>query len=281
MMEPHIAMEPNDTHCGLSDDELNAWLDGRLTDEQRRIFELRLAGDSSARATVAAYQRQHDALRDLHRSLLDEPVPPPLESAARQLTESRQRQDLWWRWGGLAASLALTFATGWFSHGQWTAARSDRTLASRPADPARTFVQQAAVAHAVFAPETRHPVEVSAAQQEHLVQWLSRRLGHPLKVPDLSGQGYELVGGRLLPGDDGARAQFMFQSASGERVTLYVGAMENAAGTAAGPETGFRFTGAGPVPGFYWIDQGFGYAIAGHLSRDQLFQVAQAVHGQL
>jgi anti-sigma factor RsiW len=40
----------------------------------------------------------------------------------------------------------------------------------------------------------------------------------------LASQGYELVGGRLLSGDGGARAQFMFQNAAGLRLTLYLGA---------------------------------------------------------
>ncbi len=53
-------------------------------------------------------------------------------------------------------------------------------------------------------PEVRHPVEVTAAQQDHLVQWLSKRVGRPLKVPVLAAEGYELVGGRLLSGDGGA-----------------------------------------------------------------------------
>ena len=65
--------------------------------------------------------------------------------------------------------------------------------------PARHFAQQAAVAHAVFQPEVRHPVEVTAAQQEHLVQWLSKRLGRPLKVPVLSAQGYELSADACCP----------------------------------------------------------------------------------
>jgi anti-sigma factor RsiW len=47
------------------------------------------------------------------------------------------------------------------------------------------------------APAVRHPVEVAAAQQEHLGQWLSKHLGRPLKAPDFSTQGYELVGERL------------------------------------------------------------------------------------
>ena len=127
----------------------------------------------------------------------------------------------------------------------------------------------------------RHPVEVAAAQQEHLIQWLSKRLGRPLKVPDLSGQGYELVGGRLLPGDNGARAQFMYQAPGGERVTLYLGALDVGADATARQETAFSFSGTGPVPGFYWVDQGFGYALAGKLSREALLQLAQAVYQQL
>jgi anti-sigma factor RsiW len=153
------------------------------------------------------------------------------------------------------------------------------------------------MAHAVYQPEQRHPVEVPAAQQEHLVQWLSKRLGRPLKVPLLTAQGYDLVGGRLLPGDTGARAQFMYQNMAGERVTLYLGALVPTpaaqslprAGPAApsfqptprASETAFRFTEEGPVPGFYWTDQGFGYALSGQLSRPALQALAIAVYQQL
>ena len=135
------------------------------------------------------------------------------------------------------------------------------------------------------------------AQQAHLVQWLSKRLGRPLKVPLLTAQGYELVGGRLLPGDTGARAQFMYQNGAGERVTLYLGALAPAAAAkpsrSAGPagpttpptpqpaDTAFRFTQEGPVPGFYWMDQGFGYALSGQLSRPALQVLATAVYQQL
>jgi anti-sigma factor RsiW len=45
-------------------------------------------------------------------------------------------------------------------------------------------------------------------------------------VPQLSSQGYELVGGRLLPGGDGTAAQFVFHNPAGQRITLYLGATE-------------------------------------------------------
>ena len=114
------------------------------------------------------------------------------------------------------------------------------------------------------------------------MQWLSRRLDRPLKVPDLSSQGYTLVGGRLLPGETGARAQFMFEDAAGERVTLYVGTLDaRAAGRPAAAETAFRFASEGPVPSFYWVDQGFGYALAGRLGRPELLSLSETVYRQL
>ena len=147
---------------------------------------------------------------------------------------------------------------------------------------AREFVHAASVAHSVYAPERRQPVEVVAAAQQHLVQWLSKRLDRPLKVPDLSGLGYVLVGGRLLPGEDGARAQFMFENPAGERVTLYIGALDaSAPGSRKPQETAFRFSADGPVPSFYWVDQGFGYAIAGKLPRETLMQLATVTYRQL
>ena len=81
---------------------------------------------------------------------------------------------------------------------------------------------RAARAHLVYAPEVRHPVEVDAKEQDHLVKWLSKRLDIALKVPVLASEGFELLGGRLLPGPEGPVAQFMYQDASGKRLTLYV-----------------------------------------------------------
>lgn len=227
-----------------------------------------------------AWQVQRDALRRLHSEVLDEPVPPALEAAGRRVAQRQGERARWARWGGMAASVAGAFVAGWLVHAQAWAPRAGASLAQAPI--AREFVRAASVAHAVYAPEKRHPVEVAAAEQQHLVQWLSRRLDRPLKVPDLSTEGYTLVGGRLLPGDDGARAQFMFENPAGERVTLYIGALANAAPVGgASRETAFRFASDGPVPSFYWIDQGFGYAIAGKLPRETLMRLATVTYRQL
>ncbi len=267
-------------HPLVSDDELHALVDGRLAPAAQAALQARIDADPRAAETLAAWQRQRQALRMLHATLDEEPAPPLLLQAARQATAAREQAARWRRWGGMAASVLLAFGLGWMGHARLALTGATDGVAGG-ALQAREFARQAAVAHAVYSPEVRHPVEVAAAQQEHLVQWLSKRLGRPLKVPTLAAQGYELVGGRLLPGDDGARAQFMFQNAAGLRVTLYVGAMTGPGAQAAARETAFNFSSDGPVPGFYWVDQGFGYALAGKLSRAELLQLAEVVYRQL
>jgi anti-sigma factor RsiW len=256
--------------------ELHAYVDGRLDAARRAAVEARLAQDSEAAARVDAWWKQREALRALHAEVLDQPVPAHLLQAAQQLQHRSQRMGQWQRWGGMAAAVLLSFALGWGAHMQWQGS----SAVAGGARPVVAFAHQAAAAHAVYMPEVRHPVEVEAAQQQHLVQWLSKRLNRPLKVPNLAPAGYELVGGRLLPGDNSARAQFMYQNAAGERVTLYVGSVEGAKAKGM-EETAFRYAAEGSIATFYWVDQGFGYALSGRLPRQGLLQLAESVYKQL
>jgi anti-sigma factor RsiW len=135
---------------------------------------------------------------------------------------------------------------------------------------------RAARAHLVYSPEVRHPVEVEAKEQDHLVKWLSKRLGMPIKLPVLTAEGFELLGGRLLPGPHGPVALFMYQDASGKRITLYVTPPHK--GDAV---TAFRFAKEGPVSVFYWIDGDCGFAISGEIDRPALSRVAALVYRQV
>ena len=139
------------------------------------------------------------------------------------------------------------------------------------------IARRAALAHATYSPEVRHPVEVGADQEQHLVAWLSKRLGGEVRAPKLDGEGMALVGGRLLPRDPGPVAQFMYQNAQGRRVTLYVrteGLDQR--------ETAFRFAREGRVRVFYWIDRKFGYALSSaDMDREELLKLANVVYRQL
>jgi anti-sigma factor RsiW len=139
------------------------------------------------------------------------------------------------------------------------------------------LARRAAVAHAVYSPEVRHPVEVGADDEQHLVTWLSKRLGAKVRAPKLDEVGMSLVGGRLLPGDSGPVALFMYQSQNGRRLTLY---MRTEA--ASNRETAFRYVRENNVGVFYWIDREMGYALSSaDLSKDELLRLANLVYKQL
>ena len=134
---------------------------------------------------------------------------------------------------------------------------------------------QAAVSHAIYVSEVRHPVEVGVDQEAHLVAWLSNRLGAKLNPPNLQDVGYQLIGGRLLPGDRGKVAQFLYQDGARTRLTLYV--RPNAPKTS---DTGFRYANEGGIDVFYWIDGPFGYALSGNTGRDDMLRLATLVYRQ-
>lgn len=243
----------------LSESDLHAYADGQLDDVRRVQVEARLAHDAEALESVRVWREQNEALRALYNPVLNEPVPQRLLAARPSLGR--------WPYYALAAgAMGLSFGLGWMSQSY----RTDRFV-----DTA-ALPRRAAVAYAVYAPEVRHPVEVGADQQDHLVKWLSKRLGNELKVPVLTQQGYDLVGGRLLPGGKGPVAQFMYQDAKGQRITLYVSVRD-----AEPRDTAFRFSQEDKVAVFYWIDGKLGYALSAEMDRARLLSVATVVYRQL
>ena len=202
-------------------------------------------------------------LHERFDSVLLEPVP----------TRLQLRRPPWVGYARAAAILVAGIAIGLALPYAWNGPPGGGASARAPA---QAFAARAARAHVVYAVEVRHPVEVDASQQEHLVAWLSKRLGTKLSVPVLADEGFELLGGRLLPGPEGPVAQFMYQEAGGKRLTLYVSARGRDEG-----ETAFRFAREGSVSVFYWIDGRWGYALSGEVDRAQLSRLSTSVYRQL
>lgn len=255
-----------------SETELHAWVDGQLAPKRAAEVAQWLAAHPDEAARVAAWQAQRAGLQALHADLLAEPAPPHL---ARALIAAPRRAR---RFEALAAGLLLALgALLGYGAAEW---RQPPAVAAQVAAPG--FVREAMAAHAVYVPDQRHPVEVDAAQQAHLVQWLSKRLGAPLRVPVLDDEGLRLVGGRLLPGEAGqARAQFMYEDAQGQRATLYVSVLGSAVAPGASAPAAFQWSGDGPTHSFYWVDGRQGYALSADLPRARLQALATAVYRQL
>jgi anti-sigma factor RsiW len=253
----------------IGDDDLHGYVDKRLEPDRMAAVETYIATHPDAAAQVLRYREQRDALRSALQHKYDEPVPVRLRIAGIQA----ERQRRWRRsLGRIAASglwLLIGAAGGWIANEELTATPPARVAAA----PQNAIAQEALAAHRVFAAEVRHPVEVDVSQEKHLVEWLSKRLARPLRVPDLSAQGYQLMGGRLLPASAGPAAQLMYDDGTGRRLTVYLTAED-------GGETSFRYVHDKDLGGFYWRDAGFGYAVLGQADRRDLLATAEAIYRQ-
>jgi len=259
----------------ITETDLQAYVDARLPEARRAEIDAYLAGHPEEAARLAAYRAQKDALRDLFGPVLDEALPENLsrlaEAAPRPLAPAARPLMERWSLQRIAAGLLVALlggVGGWLGHARY---QSVEVMAQGTPLP-----RQAAVAHVVYSPDVRRPVEVTADQEEQLVKWLSKRLGTPVAPPKLGTIGYELIGGRLLPGNSGPVAQFMYHDSTGQRLTLYV-STENATNR----DTGFRFAREGAVNVFYWVDGHFGYALSAGIDKGELARVATAVYDQL
>lgn len=247
----------------ISEEDLHAYADNQLDASRLTQVEAWLAAHPEQRDQVEIWRSQSGQLHRTYDSVLDLPIPPRLMPAANasHWFELRRIAGVVW--------LVIGVLAGYLIRGE-----------SEPQSPSvnarSSLPRMAAVAHAVYTPEVRHPVEVSADQEAHLIAWLSKRLGSPLKAPRLDEAGFHLVGGRLLPGENREVAQFMYEDTQHQRLTLYV--QPNAANA---QETRFRHAREDGIDVFYWIDGQYGYALSGKIGRDEMLQLATLVYRQI
>ena len=251
-----------DSDLPVTDDELHAYVDGELPADRRAAVEAWLGTHADDAGRVAAWRRQADAIRARYADVAQQPIPPKLQ-LDRMSYASRP-----WK---LAAAAAVVAA---FLFGGFVGWMARDTVGDAP-NAFERLIAQALNAHIVYAVEVRHPVEVAAADAEHLQQWLSKRVGYQLRAPNLEGQGLHLVGGRLLPTPTGAAAAFfMYENAAGERFTLYCARTKT-------PNTAMHYNAADKAGAIYWVDSNIAYVVSSASDRKQLWQVARAAYEQI
>jgi len=246
----------------ITEELIHAYVDENLSPEEHVRFERLLKNDSKLLEKVESYQAQNVMLHNMFDSVLDEPIPA-------QLTPSPRNIKAWNFPFKLIASVLLLCIGGFMG---WFVKDNQTPRYNIVAN----LAQMATRAHMVYTPEIKHPVEVAAEQEQHLVKWLSKRLGNSVKAPDLTSEGYELVGGRLLPSTTGPAAQFMYENNIGERLTLFVRTKLNIEKNVA-----FRYYVEQETNVFYWVDAEFGYALVGSVSKPELLGVSNLVYRQL
>jgi len=249
----------SDPKIPVTEDELHAYVDNELPAERRGDVEAWLANHPDDAERVRSWRAMADALHARYDAIADEPVPKRLE------IERLVRQPRKWIYGTIAATLVAFIAgggVGWLAHG---AAASPSTF--------QNFTLDALDAHRLYVVEVRHPVEVPGSERAHLQQWLTKRCGWVVRAPELDATGLKLVGGRLLPGPTGPASFLMYESASGERFTIYTA-------RAAAETTQMRYARQDNDGALFWAEHGVAYVVSGSSDRERLTQVARLVYEQ-
>lgn len=248
---------------GIDRDTLMAYVDNQLDAASRASLE----ADPAAMAEIAVLQRQLDAIRTLYAPAGAEPVPARLDPHRLALAAQRRQWKSVAQAAMIVAVLGIGIAAGWLL----------RPSAGAPELYDR-LIADAVSAHTVYSAENRHAVEVAGTDSEHLSTWLSNRLDTALAMPDLSVQGLQFLGGRLLPAPaipGGRAAQLMYETTAGERLTLYITPSTGIHGPA------YETVSLGNDQVLYWANSVLTCTIVGDQSREQLQAIANAVFSQL
>ena len=247
----------------IGDDDLQAWVDGRLTLERRGSVEAYLTANPDAAARLARYVVQDTSLLTALQPIFDEPVPARLRI---DTLLARRRSRVM---GHLARAAVILLVVGTSGAGGW--AMHDWAASGTPL---RAATANAVAAYETFTTEALHPVEVRADGEGKLVQWISARLERPITPPDLASLGWRLMGGRVLPTANAPAAQLMYDDDRGSRLTVYVQPMG-----IDGEE--FRYTQKGDVRTIVWAERRLALVVTGKVPEDALMAVARRVKAQL
>jgi anti-sigma factor RsiW len=255
----------------ISEDDLNAYVDGQLPPERHVAVARQLQDQPEAAEQVAAYAAQREALRAGLAPIAAEPLPPRLELQRLIALRLVERRSVWqapaaWR-AAAAVLLALVLggAGGWVLHGRFGATPGNLTV----------LAQEAIANHVVYTADRRRPTELGADQRDDLAKWVSNRLGRPVAPPDMSSAGFRYMGGRLAATPQGPAGQFMYQNAEGARLTVFVLPMRDA------PDAPTRTVDVGTTDGCAWIDKGVGYTVVAPVPPKELHDLAVEVRRQL
>jgi anti-sigma factor RsiW len=254
----------------IDTDALHAYADGQLSAGQRAEVEAWLTAHPDAAALLTQWTRQNDAIRTLYDPVASETAPPRLDPGRIAARVRAGRAALL---RNLAASLvivAVAAGLGWYLRG---ALWQEEPLSER-------LIDKAVVAHALYVREKSHAVE-AAADSPNLMRWLSNRIATPIDAPDLTGQGYTFLGGRLLPGETGEgahgpAAQLMYENpASAERVTLYI--------TAALPDRRrtWKLESRNGVDAYYWSNEAVTCTVVADLPEKDVRVLGKTIFEQL
>jgi anti-sigma factor RsiW len=207
-----------------SDEDIQDLLDNRLDADRLREVDAFLAAHPERAEEVRALRQQDEALRQLSREMLVEPIPARLRAAVavarqdaagaeRSAAERKARSR---RWPVLAAAAALAFfigtATGWLGKGVLVAP-PDRTI--------DVLVEDFYAAYAYATSASGFAWDFRADEADGFADWSSQSFGTSLTPIDLSDAGYEFIGVRVLPGPSRLAGLLQYRAEENRYVAIY------------------------------------------------------------
>ncbi len=236
----------------MNDVELSlaAYADGELDAKAAADVEALLATDARARRIV---QMHREATALLRTACAEEfytgaQVRQPIRKPINRLRFAY----------GMAASIALMI--GGFGLGWSTANRSMQV----------SFIDDVAEYHEVYARETTHLVELTAAQGDEINRWLGGHLQRNVVAPDLRNNGLRFAGARMWITDGKPVADLLYTRDDGPPVALCIvhAAERDNAGKAIA--TAVR----GDLTVASWQDGGYTFAVVGEMETSRLNKIA-------
>ncbi len=253
------------TLAPIGEDDLQAYVDERLDAARLGLVRRYLEEHPEAAARVRAFIEQRDALRAALDAKAAEPIPARLRVAHLR---AGLRQRRWRQFRAAAAAVLLALAgagAGWMARGGWEGG-----------PPSLPPMAEAAQAHRILAAAPRRAILPAGGDREDLAEWLTRRLGAPVVVPDLSEAGFLPADGHLLPSAEGLGAMVLYVGDGGAQLSFYLRPAPDlpAARLQCADQPGGLLT-------YYWSDRGWAYAVTAGMQRAELRGIALAAERQV
>ena len=256
-------------------EEIQAFLDNELDGGSRADIQAAIDNDAELARLVDEFCHNDALLNQLDIASLDADTPKALEDIARGSTppparQTNQETPATFRIYSIARNLAAaaTLLVVGFSSAQFI----DNPFVPKSNNLASTWIYRAVGAHKVYTEDAKRPVELPAEQPDALRNWISNRIGAPVRDVRLDGFGYRYSGGRLVTDGLKPAGQLQFAGGPGRKITIFVRRH-------SGNVTATRKVEIDGITAVLWSVDQLDYAVIGQVPEKELFSIARANGG--
>jgi anti-sigma factor RsiW len=249
------------------DEDLMAYIDGRLPPDQIARVEARLATEPDARAATAAWRHHDNLIRQAAARADAQPANLRTAALERELVAKlKARQRRAWAYSPALRQMAaavVVFAAGWLAHGVYTG----QTTAAYPG-----FVTASIAEHQALRQNYLVQASFTADEMDSALAWMGDQMQREIAQPKLDQFGYQVHSARLVSTDEGPLGIFYYRNDAGNLITLAITPHDT--GERNYP---FRMVGMNDETLAYWTEDGLDYSILANVNSAMMTSLAAAV----